>query len=394
MRTVNSGSLLSVSGSKVWKGGEKTNGFLMRNADGRVSAITQSGTLDLAENTAGITAVPFGNGLFRRLDGGTKAVVNELKSGVALADVIQFAGVVKYEQGWAESQPVQNWGIPGYSKFTAITRGIVGYKFSQKAAASDADYLAFIKGDKTKVTAIDAFDDWIAALYAATALGSTLYLLVSLTTGFPRVIAGGPDRHSVSIPAGFILIGQAVVFEPENDMIGFELNGDIAYGSSEVTKYAITYDANGATGGSVPVDATTYAPGEPITAAANSGSLVKTGAVFAGWNTEADGSGASYDAADVFAMGHAAVKLYAVWNPTYAVTYNGNGSTGGTVPTDSGAYEPGDAVTVLDNTGTLVLAGKTFSGWNTAANGSGITYTAAQTFAMGHAAVTLYAVWA
>ena len=75
------------------------------------------------------------------------------------------------------------------------------------------------------------------------------------------------------------------------------------------------------------------------------------------------------------------------------VTYNGNGNTGGAVPTDSSSpYSSGDTVTVLGNTGSLVKTGKTFSGWNTKADGSGTTYTAAQTFSIS-ASITLYAKW-
>ena len=231
MATEMSGSLLSVSGVKAWKGGELTNGFLMRNADGRVAAITQSGTIDLTGNAAVTNAVPFGNGLIRLMEDADAAQINALKSGAPGNSVYQFAGVVKYEPGWAISHPVQNWGIPSFSKFTSITRGIVGYKFSQKTGQSNADYLAFIKGDKSKVTAIDTFDDWMTALAAATAIGSNLYLLVSVLTGFPKVIVGGADKHAVVIPAGHMLIAQAVVFEPENGMVGFEIDGDISYGA-------------------------------------------------------------------------------------------------------------------------------------------------------------------
>jgi formylglycine-generating enzyme required for sulfatase activity len=77
----------------------------------------------------------------------------------------------------------------------------------------------------------------------------------------------------------------------------------------------------------------------------------------------------------------------------YTVTYNGNGNTGGSVPTDSTSYGTGIIVTVLGNPGTLVKTGSAFAGWNTAADGSGITYTQGNTFAMGSANVTLYAIW-
>ena len=40
---------------------------------------------------------------------------------------------------------------------------------------------------------------------------------------------------------------------------------------------------------------------------------------------------------------------------TFTVTYDGNGATGGSVPVDATAYNSGDQVTVLGNTGNLSL---------------------------------------
>jgi uncharacterized repeat protein (TIGR02543 family) len=77
----------------------------------------------------------------------------------------------------------------------------------------------------------------------------------------------------------------------------------------------------------------------------------------------------------------------------HTVTYNGNGSTSGTVPTDSNLYAPNATVTVLSNSGSLAKTGYTFAGWNTVANGSGTTYAPNQTFTMGSSNVTLYALW-
>ncbi len=79
--------------------------------------------------------------------------------------------------------------------------------------------------------------------------------------------------------------------------------------------------------------------------------------------------------------------------PTYTVTYDGNGHTGGSVPTDSTVYKENDTVTVLDK-GDLVKTGYTFAGWNTAADGSGTDHAVGSTFIMGAADVTLYAQWA
>lgn len=78
----------------------------------------------------------------------------------------------------------------------------------------------------------------------------------------------------------------------------------------------------------------------------------------------------------------------------FTVTYDGNGKSSGTVPTDaSSPYAPSSTVTVLGNTGSLVRTGCTFSGWNTQADGLGTTYAAGETFTIS-ANTTLYAKWA
>ena len=79
--------------------------------------------------------------------------------------------------------------------------------------------------------------------------------------------------------------------------------------------------------------------------------------------------------------------------PPHGVVYNGNGSTGGAVPTDGTAHAAGDTVTVFGNNGGLVKPGATFVGWNAAADGSGTGYPGGSTFAMGAADLTLYAKW-
>ena len=162
-----------------------------------------------------------------------------------------------------------------------------------------------------------------------------------------------------------------------------------------VATYSVAYNGNTSTGGSVPTDGNTYANGASVSVLGNSGTLVKTGYTFNGWNTAADGSGTAQSAASTFTMGGAAVTLYAQWTliPTYSVTYNANTSTGGSVPTDGATYANGATVTVLGNSGTLINTGYTFNGWNALANGSGTARAAASTFTMGGAAVTLYAQW-
>jgi len=77
--------------------------------------------------------------------------------------------------------------------------------------------------------------------------------------------------------------------------------------------YSVSYNANGATSGTVPVDSNNYAAGATVTVLGNTGGLAKTGYTFAGWNTKADGTGTSYAAGSIFTMGSANVTLYARW---------------------------------------------------------------------------------
>ena len=151
--------------------------------------------------------------------------------------------------------------------------------------------------------------------------------------------------------------------------------------------FTVTYVGNGATGGTEPVDSTWYEEGQTVTVRGNTNGLLKTGYVFLGWNTEIGGTGATYTQGQTFEMGSDPVILYAHWEltPTYRVTYDENGATGGAVPVDSTWYEEGQAVTVWGNTGSLVRTGYTFVDWT--------PYEAEQTFSMPPANVTLYARW-
>ncbi len=80
------------------------------------------------------------------------------------------------------------------------------------------------------------------------------------------------------------------------------------------TTYTVTYNANGATGGTVPTDATAYSSGATVTVKGNTGSLVKTGYTFGGWNTNATGTGTNYTAGTGTFSITANTTLYAKWD--------------------------------------------------------------------------------
>ena len=129
----------------------------------------------------------------------------------------------------------------------------------------------------------------------------------------------------------------------------------------------------------------------------NTGSLVRTGYTFTGWNSAANGTGVNY-AAGVGATYSlpADVTLYAKWLENgYVIIYNGNGATGGSIPAN-GSYVTAAAspYTASANSGTLVKEGFTFDGWYTTANGTGGTgYVAGSGTLTPTSDVTLFAKW-
>lgn len=75
----------------------------------------------------------------------------------------------------------------------------------------------------------------------------------------------------------------------------------------------------------------------------------------------------------------------------YTVTYNGNGATSGSTAAQTHTY--GTVFTTAANG--FVRAGYKFTGWNTAANGSGTAYAASTAYiSFPDRAITLYAQWA
>jgi len=139
-------------------------------------------------------------------------------------------------------------------------------------------------------------------------------------------------------------------------------NGKITfYAIWESNGNTITYNANGADSGSVPIDSNLYKKDVSVTVLGNTASLARNGYTFNGWNTKADGTGTSYSAGNTFSMPDANVTLYAKWTPVdYTITYNLNGGTN----------DSNNPIKYTIETETITLANPTktgyiFDGWYT-----------------------------
>lgn len=117
--------------------------------------------------------------------------------------------------------------------------------------------------------------------------------------------------------------------------------------------------------------------------------FVNSGHTFLDWNTQPGGSGTSYSNGAIFNFG-LAIVLYAIWQVTPSLTANFNSGSGvGIIPPES---EPVGSTLLLPPGSALSYSGHEFSGWNTAANGSGTSYAAGAPMVM-NANETFYAQW-
>ena len=152
---------------------------------------------------------------------------------------------------------------------------------------------------------------------------------------------------------------------------------------------SVTYDDNGSTSGSVPVDGKTYSSGATVTVLGNTGSLSKSHYAFGGWNTQADGNGTNYAAGATFTIS-SNTTLYAKWTQNeFQISYDPNGGSG--TITDNNWYKASDDVILEDCTFTAPT-GKEFLCWNTEAGGGGTNYDEGETINIS-SNTTVYAQW-
>ena len=153
----------------------------------------------------------------------------------------------------------------------------------------------------------------------------------------------------------------------------------------------VIYHANGGTGSYgdllIPIGTEYTILSDAQTAISN------PGYIFGGWNTQADGTGITYQPGDIITITED-MELYAIWTPvpeeTAYVIYHANGGTGSyqdtDIPKDSTYTFLSPGITGISNTGYV------FGGWNTQADGSGAMYQPGDRITITED-MELYAIW-
>ncbi|MES2800664.1 MAG: InlB B-repeat-containing protein [Bacteroidota bacterium] len=200
----------------------------------------------------------------------------------------------------------------------------------------------------------------------------------------PAAIGTGPSPINVTIPANTPTgIGYKIRVVNDNpNTTGSE--SSVFTVNNACVIYTVIFNGNGNDGGSMSNQSASAATNLTVNA------FTKTCATFSGWNTAANGSGTSY--ADMASYPFTANEtLYAQWNnlPTFSVTFDANGGTGTTSGGDN--LQSNCNATALDVNG-FTRSGYSFTGWNSAANGSGTSYANNATYPFS-SNITLYAQW-
>lgn len=206
----------------------------------------------------------------------------------------------------------------------------------------------------------------------------------------------GAVKHGTSYSVKNIKAKTGYTLTSTNSYSG-TVNGDVSVAPTFVTNtYTVVFNGNGNSGGSTAKQTYTYFENKALTA----NGFTKTGYVFNGWNTAANGTGTAYkDKQSVSKLAGASankqtVNLYAQWKPAkYKIVFDPNGGVGNTAPIDLGTY---DTSAVLTANG-YSRVGYDFTGWNTQSTGKGTAYankaTVKNLTSTNGGTVTLYAQW-
>lgn len=152
--------------------------------------------------------------------------------------------------------------------------------------------------------------------------------------------------------------------------------------STVTDTYTISYDANEGKG--APADQTKT---KDVDITLSSTKPTRTGYTFVNWNTEADGSGTSYNSGATY-NGNDDLVLFAQWSANkYTIKYDANGGSG--APSNQ-TKEYGEDILLSSTKPTK--SGYTFGEWNTSKDGSGTTYKPGDSYTKDQS-VTLYAIW-
>ena len=297
----------------------------------------------------------------------------------------------------------QTWTAVETYAMSSFTNKLTWYSKSHTFDGKTALYVRFYCYNTTAVRWVDD----ISITYVG---GSTTYYMTNLTCAtqtsislypnfdskLPTVTTTGATTYTVP-PCTLSRTGYTFShWDTKADGTGADYypNDEITLDGTAVNLYAIwtpitytiTYELDGGTNHASNPENYTIETSTITLQTPN-----KDGHTFGGWYEE---STFATQVTQIAKGSSGNITLYAKWEEiptTCTITYDANGGEGAITDTNS-PYDNGATVTVLGNYGALTKDGYAFTGWNTAADGSGYSYKAGETFNI-TTNTTLYAQW-
>ena len=302
---------------------------------------------------------------------------------------------------------VSNMPSNGYSYWnenttiSSLTPTLTGYKFKNWNTAASGSGTSYSKGQTVLLNkALTIYAQWTPNTYKVVyhgngATGGSTATSTHTYDKAQALTANGFTKTGYRFAGWATSSGGSVVYSNRQSVKNLtSVNGGTVnlYAKWTPNTYKVVYNGNGATGGSTATSTHTYDVAKNLTA----NGFTKTGYIFQGWATSANGSvvySNGQSVKNLTATHNGTVTLYAKWSPIgYTVIYNGNGATGGSTASSSHTYDVAKNLTANGFSKT----GYHFGGWATSATGS-VVYSDKQSVknltTTNGAKVNLYAKW-
>jgi len=346
----------------------------------------------------------------------SSAVASQLSSGVTsvVSNYSAFAAL-------KSNGSVVTWGLAGVggdsssvaSQLSSGVVSIVSSKYAFAALKSNGSVVTWgdsaYGGDSSAVSA--SLGSGVQRIVASERAFAALKTNGSVVTWGDSAFGGNPSVAAASLTGGVtaVVAARNAFAAITNNGLAVAWGGNLAPSRGEAVVLSITASSGSfayRSSGTISTWGTVATGSDNSAVRINSGSstsIVATEGAFAA--LKSDGSVVAWgnstyggDASSVSSqLGSRIIGLRSNYNAfvalkeVFTVTYSGLNATAGSVPVDSTVYSGSAQGTIL-GAGTLTRAGYTLAGWNTAANGTGTTYTVGQQLTI-TTNLTLYPVW-
>ena len=223
---------------------------------------------------------------------------------------------------------------------------------------------------------------YVGGTYQAKTLkGSSMWTGTSAHT-----LTGGFTVSGLSVSTSSLSTALKIVSGAPHDACQLNKTSGNSLPISTVTKYTVSYNANGGSG--APSSQTKY---KGVTLKLSTTKPTRSGYTFAGWGLSSTDTSVNYSAGGSYTA-NASDTLYAIWKKTIKLTYSANGGSGAPSASSATVYNATTSYTFSIKSTKPTRTGYNFKGWSKSSSASSADYVSGNSITLS-SSDTLYAVW-